>query len=158
MYPMKKGGNKKFINQNHVHAKDQARVMKKIAKKGHCPFCTNNFLLYHPKPIIKKSTYWIMSENGWPYKGSKVHFIFILKKHKEHIKSLSKNEWSELLELFKYTVRKFSIDGGSVFLRFGDTNMTGGTVNHLHAQMVSGGKRSPKKRKLKISIPLAYKK
>src|SRR3989344_1387765 len=153
---MKKKPVQKFINQSHIHAKEQGHVMKKIAKAGHCPFCTENLLLYHPKSIIKKGVYWVVSENGWPYKGTKIHLIFILKKHKEHIKSLSKNEWLELLKLFKYTIKKFSINGGSAFLRFGDTDMTGGSVNHIHAQMISGGKRSPKSRK--IFIPLAYKK
>jgi diadenosine tetraphosphate (Ap4A) HIT family hydrolase len=151
---MEKISKKRYINQKHIHAKEQSHVMKEIAKKGHCPFCTKNLLKYHPKPIIKNGKYWVMTENAWPYKGTRVHLIFILKKHKEHLKSLNNKEWSELLKLFKYSIKKCDIAGGSIFLRFGDTNMTGGSVNHLHAQLISGGKQT--KNKKTISIPLGY--
>lgn len=33
-------------------------------------------------------------------------------------------------------------------MRFGDTDYTGGTVEHLHAQLVSGGKRGKDKEPL----------
>jgi hypothetical protein len=39
-------------------------------------------------------------------------------------------------------------------MRFGDTDYTSGTVEHLHAQLVSGGKRG--KNKEKISTHIGY--
>ncbi len=129
------------VNLSHARTSFQRTVMKRIVRDKVCPFCMEHFLKYHTKPIIKKGRYWILTENFEPYKGSKHHLLAVSKKHVQHFDKLSPAAQTELFKLFGDEARKRKIPGGTIFMRFGDTDYTGGTVEHLHAQLVSGGKR-----------------
>ena len=107
-----------------------------------------HFLKYHTRPIIKEGRYWVLTENFEPYKGSKHHLLAVSKKHVRHFEKLPSAAQAELFKLFGDEARKRKILGGSLFMRFGDTDYTGGSVEHLHAQLVSGGKRGKDKRPL----------
>lgn len=107
-----------------------------------------HFLKYHTKPIIKSGRYWVLTENFEPYKGSRHHLLAVSKKHVRHFKELSPAAHAELFKLFADEARKRRISGGALFMRFGNTDYTGGTVEHLHAQFVSGGKRGEGKEPL----------
>lgn len=122
--------------------------MKQIVCDKVCPFCMEHFLKYHTKPLIKEGRYWVLTENFEPYKGSKNHLLAVSKKHVQHFEKLSPAAQAELFKLFGDEARKRKILGGAFFMRFGDTEYTGGTVEHLHAQLVSGGKRGKNKEPL----------
>ena len=66
---------------------------------------------------------------------------------------MSSKASKELLDLFNEIVLENKIKGGSLFLRFGDTDYTGGTVEHLHAHLISGGK---KKKQKSIKVKLGF--
>lgn len=115
--------------------------MKRIMRDGVCPFCEEHFLKYHTKPIIKKGTHWILTENFEPYAGAKHHLLIVSRKHITDFSKLSNAARAEMFALFAAECKKRKIRGGTVFMRFGDTDFTGGTVEHLHAQLVSGATR-----------------
>ncbi|OGG49154.1 hypothetical protein A3G63_01010 [Candidatus Kaiserbacteria bacterium RIFCSPLOWO2_12_FULL_52_8] len=136
------------LNFSHARTAFQRSVMRKIARDKVCPFCMEHFLKYHTKPIIKKGKYWVLTENFEPYKGSKSHLLAVSKKHVRNFVDLSPAAQVELFALFGGEVRKRSIPGGALFMRFGNTEYTGGSVEHLHAQLISGGKRGKNKEPL----------
>lgn len=136
------------VNLSHARTKFQRDVMKRIQRDGVCPFCMKHFLTYHTKPIIADGTYWVLTENFEPYTGSKHHLLAVSKKHVRHFTELPPRARAELFELFGNEVRRRRIPGGALFMRFGDTNYTGGSVEHLHAQLVSGAKRGKNKEPL----------
>jgi len=125
-----------FININNSREKDQTEVMQKIADQAHCPFCEENLRLYHKKPIIKESLYWLVTENQWPYKHTKHHFLLIYKKHVTKLEELETAAGGELFDLIKELEKEYQFEGGGFAMRFGDTDFSGGTVNHLHVQLV----------------------
>ena len=102
---------KTFVNLKHARTQEQIDVMTQIEKDGVCPFCMENFLKYHPKPILDENENWVVTENMSPYEGTVHHFLFVCKRHftmpngmkDEEKKSLfdlinvmiSKNEWSQ---------------------------------------------------------------
>lgn len=129
------------VNLSHARTAFQREVMKKIVRDKVCPFCMKHFLKYHTKPIIKEGEYWVLTENFEPYKGTKHHLLAVSKKHVERFEKLSPAAQAELFSLFGDEVRKRKIPGGAIFMRFGNTDYTGGTVEHLHAQLITGGKR-----------------
>lgn len=137
---------KKFINQSYVRTGSQAKIYKQIEEEGLCPFCLENFERYKVGPSIKDNTNWTLVKAKWPYENSKVHLIFILKKHIEGIENLDSSMWSDLLQLVKWTLEKYEISGGAFAIRFGDSNLTGATVHHLHAHLIEpirkGGKEN----------------
>ena len=136
------------VNLAHARTPFQSTIMKRIVRDKVCPFCMEHFLKYHTKPIIKEGKYWVLTENFEPYKGSKHHLLAVTKKHVQHFDKLSPEAQAEVFKLFGDEARKRGIKGGALFMRFGDTEYTGGTVEHLHAQLVSGGKRGKGKEPL----------
>lgn len=125
-----------FININNSREKDQIEVMQKIADQAHCPFCEENLRLYHKKPILKETEHWLVTENQWPYKHTKYHFLLIYRKHITKLEELETAAGSELFDLVKELEKEYQFEGGGFSMRFGDTDFSAGTVNHLHVQLV----------------------
>lgn len=141
-----------FVNLTNSRLKEQKERMSKIKIDGVCPFCLENLKKYHKSPIVKIGKFWIITKNDFPYKGSRVHFLAVYKKHIKHISEIEPISLRELLIFFKELSEENKIKGGTMLMRFGDTNYTGGTVKHLHAQLISGGKQSKNKKPIKIKI------
>lgn len=116
--------------------------MNKIREDGVCPFCPENLKDYHDKPILENREHWIITENAYPYQGAETHLLFILKRHTTHMNDLSGKEWSKLKESVDFFVQKYNLEGATILMRFGNTNRTGGTVSHLHAQLIAGNSDS----------------
>lgn len=132
--------NAPFVNiENTSYRPDSTykNVIKKIRDDGVCPFCPEHFTRYHKKPIIKTGRYWILTDNSYPYKGTRHHLLLIHKKHIETISDISAQAWSELLKITQAEAKKRTIAGGTFYVRFGDTSYTGASVTHLHANLVS---------------------
>ena len=131
----------KRVNITNARSKDYAAVLRKIERDKVCPFCTEHFLIYHTKPIIKETKFWILTENFRPYAGAKHHLLAVSKKHTSHFADISAAAQIELLSLFNNELKKRKIKGGTLLMRFGYTDYTGASVGHLHAQLISGSKR-----------------
>ena len=147
---------KKQVNLHHARGEDQANVLKKILQDGVCPFCREHLFKYHTRPILKESTWWMLTENFVPYDGARIHLLAICTKHVETITELPMEAHAELLSLFSDFVQEQSIKGGTIVYRFGDMDMTGSTVQHLHAQMIVGGSRKESPEKIRTKIGYKY--
>lgn len=142
---MVKKSKKKHIDvKNSVGRADYKKVLKKIKKDKVCPFCLENFLTYHTEPILRQSRHWLITKNFKPYTGSTTHLLFVYTTHIEHISKLTKEGWDDLLRQTRWVSKKFNLKGETFFMRYGDTRYTGASVNHLHAQLISGGTHSTK--------------
>jgi len=136
----------KNINIPHAHSDFQKGVMEQIEKDNVCPFCIEHFLKYHTKPIIKDGTHWILTENFEPYEGTLHHLLLVHKEHIESFEELVEEARDEFFKMWEYAKEKYNIEGATILMRWGDTNRTGGTVAHLHAQLISGGEKSNNKK------------
>jgi diadenosine tetraphosphate (Ap4A) HIT family hydrolase len=117
-------------------------IITEILNAGHCPFCAEHLLKYHTKPILKTGTYWIVTKNAWPYEGTSHHFLLVSVPHIESISAVSKESWHELHSHITYLEKKFKLKGKSLLMRSGETQMTGASVRHLHAQLIVGTPRN----------------
>lgn len=125
-----------FVDIDNSRKEEQKQVMREIIAANHCPFCLENLRKYHKQEIIKDGRHWILTYNQWPYDHTKLHLLLILKKHVEHISQLDPAAGQEMIEIFAWAEKKFAVPGGGIGFRFGDTNYSAGTVNHLHAQFI----------------------
>ena len=128
-------------NAGIVPRDDYEQVLHEIIAAGFCPFCEEHFFKHHRKPIDVVTKHWLVTENMWPYKGSRFHFLFIARKHVERTEDLSPAAWTDLQTQYQKLVATHKIKGATLFIRLGETEMTGASVNHLHAHLVSGGRR-----------------
>lgn len=131
-----------FVNpQNSSRPNDKSspygEVISKINNDGVCPFCPENLKLYHKNPILKEGDFWLVTENMYPYKNAKYHFLLIYKKHIEDIAGIETEGWLELKNILNNINTDYEIKGGSFFFRFGETKYTGATVSHLHSHLIS---------------------
>ena len=127
---------KQFVDLDNARYDDQRQVMEEIIKAGHCPCCPKNFIQYNPDPFIREGEHWFLVPNRWPYENTKNHFLLITKDHIEAFSELSAAASAELFELAAWAIKEFDIEGGALALRFGDTDYSAGTVQHLHAQLI----------------------
>lgn len=124
---------------DNIRREDQKKVMGEIAEQMHCPFCPENLLKYHKKPIIKEGKYWVLTDNQWPYEKIRHQLLAIYKSHIEHIREMEPAAGAELIELFKDEAIKRNIPGGGIAIRFGSNpehGSYGNTVLHIHAHLI----------------------
>jgi len=68
--------------------------------------------------------------------GADLHVVLILKDHKLRIGELTEKESSDLVKAVSWLTDEYQIGGGALYMREGNTDRTGATVCHLHAQYV----------------------
>ncbi len=125
-----------FVDVGNSRAPDQTQVMNQIIANNECPFCLENLHKYHQDPTVKEGEYWIITPNRWPYENTQVHLLAIYKKHAVRLSELEPAAGAELFKLFAELEKENRYPGGGWAMRFGDTDYSAGTVNHLHAQFI----------------------
>jgi ATP adenylyltransferase len=118
-------------------------VIDQIKKDGVCPFCPEHFTQYHKNPILKDGTYWLVTNNMYPYEGAKYHALFVHKRHITALTEIVPEAWTELKQIIDWYVAEQAIPGGALLLRFGSTAYTGASVSHLHANIISSDGENP---------------
>jgi ATP adenylyltransferase len=141
------------LNHNEARTEEQKALMAKIESDGVCPFCSENFKKYHPKPVLKETDYWFVTENMSPYEGTSHHFIFVYKpahiiKPEDILPLAAQN----LFELITFVTETFSITGGSFFMRMGNMEWNGSSVEHLHAQFIVGKKKDDSAEAIRVKL------
>lgn len=131
-----------FVNPDNSKRGAYAKVIDDIAAEKICPFCPEHIHRIHPNPVVDK-TYWLITDNAYPYKPVKQHLLLVHKAHIEHVSELSIEAWYELKTILDELSQTKNMKGGALMMRFGDTKYTGASVAHLHAQLVQGDPESP---------------
>jgi len=134
---------KQFVDLDNAREDEQKQVMKDIINADHCPFCLENLNKYHKQPIIKEGKYWLLTQNQWPYKHTRHHLLVIYKQHATDLSELDIESGKELLEFVAWAQKEFKISGGGFAMRFGDTNYSAGTINHIHVQFIQPDIKKP---------------
>lgn len=143
----------KLLNLENARTPEQQVLMAKIIEDAVCPFCAENFTTYHPKPILKETEYWFLTENMSPYDGTKYHFILVYKpSHITTLSEISPEASKDLFSVLSATVEEYKIPGGAFFIRFGDTRYNGSSVQHLHAQLLMGDADAPGHEKVRVKL------
>jgi ATP adenylyltransferase len=117
-------------------------VIQRIQEKGQCPFCREHLLEHHTKPLIEDGVRWIVTENAWPYEGTKHQFLLISRRHVEHIADLKLQEQADFFGAINRLTHQYRLEGFTVLWRSGATTATGASVSHLHAHMIVGHPRT----------------
>ncbi len=143
----------KEVNMRHVRTKKQQELYKKIAEDDICSFCADfcsgHSPTYHPNPILKETEWWALTENMEPYAGAKLHFLIVYKKH-VFGPPLQLEAWVELGEIVEWTIKNYDLPAGGFYFRFGETDFTGSSVQHFHANIIFGGEKDGEKLKIKL--------
>jgi diadenosine tetraphosphate (Ap4A) HIT family hydrolase len=115
--------------------------MERIVQDGVCPFCREHLETYHTKPIIAEDEHWVLTTNFAPYEGARHHFLLIAKQHCVGFWELSPPAVLSFFAMLNQARVAAAAPGGALIMRWGDTEYTGASVAHLHAQLVIGAPR-----------------
>lgn len=148
--------NKSLCNLNHARGADQKQNMERALKDKVCLFCPRYISKYHVSPIERKGKFWLITKNDYPYDGAELHYLFIYHRHIESLSQIKPEAMTELIGHLKWLEKKFHLKGGSILIRFGDSDQTSASVTHLHGHLIVGGKRKAGKEPLITSV--GYKK
>ena len=144
-----------FVDLTHARVPKQRAVMKKIRQAGVCPFCPKYLKTYHSKPIVREGAHWVITENDYPYKGTRIHLLGIHKKHLISPTELDPKSKVEMFDHLGWATKEYKIKGGTALMRFGDTRFTGGSVAHLHFHIFTGGTKKESNNK-PINAKIGY--
>ncbi|MCX6745750.1 MAG: hypothetical protein NTX00_01900 [Candidatus Parcubacteria bacterium] len=145
--------NKAGIEKRNAKTKEYRRTLEAIIKTNKCPFCPDNFK-YHNKPILKQYQGWLATSNSWPYKNTRYHFVLIPIKHKINFSDLTNQDFQAVKYLVNWLNKKYKIKGGGLTLRFGEQNLTGATVRHLHFQLIVPQLKPKSKTATVVNFPI----
>ena len=126
-----------FIELAGIRTGNQLQTMRIIRLANHCPFCPENLLLYHKKPILWEGKHWILTENQWPYPGKNIHLLLVSKRHIENAGSITVEEWEEFHNTVTKIENEYGFIGGAICMRSGNPVLSGASVKHIHAQIIS---------------------
>lgn len=146
---------KSWVNLDNARKPRQWAVMERIQLDGVCPFCPRWLERYHKMPSLHETNRWVLTENQWPYENAKPCLLVIRRKHAERLEDLSDTDWQELGEMARWAEAHFGLRGGGLGFRFGDPQVNGGTVRHLHVQLMSAAvtdKNDPAYKPLRLRI------
>lgn len=147
---------KPLFEMAHTRVPTQHNKMAEATRLGICPFCWENLEKWHDAPVIKKGGFWAITENDYPYDGSKLHYLAIYKKHIASIEEMEAGAGYELFKLFSWLCKEYGIIGATIVMRFGEMKYTGATVSHLHAQIMSGASRDEAEKAGEIKFPDSF--
>lgn len=131
-----------YVNMAHAREAYQRETMERITKDGVCPFCREYLMEYHTEPILHETPHWVLTKNFAPYKGALHHLLFIAQVHCTAPWELQEEAWADLQKVLAWAREKFALPGGTLLMRWGDSEYTGASVVHLHAQLISGVSRT----------------
>jgi dihydrofolate reductase len=132
-----------FVYLPNAREPRQWATMERIQLDGVCPFCPEHRSRYHRKPVMAQTDRWTLTENQWPYPNTRIHLLAIHRSHVERLAELDDEDWSQLGILARFAEKFTGVPSGGLGLRFGDPAGNGGTVRHLHAQLLSADVTDP---------------
>ena len=131
-----------FVNQQNARPGVYDEVIRDIAQKNVCPFCAEDLAEFHKNPVELR-TYWVVTDNMYPYTPKKHHKLLIHREHIQHLSEISVEAWAELQVILREQTEKNAMVGGTFVMRFGETKFTGASVQHLHANLVQSNPDDP---------------
>lgn len=144
---------REFVSVQNARKGEYQKVIEEINSTGKCPFCPENFK-YHKNPILKRKGGWFLTNNSWPYKNADCHLIILGEKHRENFQELTKKDFEAIAYLTRLAIKKYSIKGGALAMRFGKTDFNGATVAHLHFHLISPKIDKKTKRAKTVNFPI----
>ncbi len=117
---------------------EQVLQMEDLERRGVCVFCEHNFKKEHREPIEIETEHWMVTKNDYPYEDTKLHLLFVPKKHANFYDDLEDKARDELGLLLHKIEQRYKPKSYGMFMRVGDFMYNGASVHHLHGHILVG--------------------
>ena len=133
----------KHVDLDNARFADQSVIMQKIIKNDESPFLLKNLKRYHSHPILKEGKYWYITANKWPYQHTQFHFLIIAQNYWTDIAEITPPAAAEFFDFIQWLKNKYQVSGGGFAMRFGNTDYSAATIDHLHAHFIVPDLQAP---------------
>lgn len=120
-----------------ARADDQLQYMRKLQEEGVCVFCREHVERLHAKPVHRRGKHWYVTENAFPYKGTRAHYLIVSNVHVRAFEELPDEAGAELWTLKRELAERLAPLATATVERSGDMRYNGGSVAHLHVHFVA---------------------
>lgn len=120
-----------------ARADDQLEYMRRLESAGICVFCRENVERYHAKPVHLHGEHWYVTENAFPYKGTRAHYLIVANVHVRSFDELPDEAGAELWRIRRELAARLAPLATATVERSGDMRYNGGSVAHLHVHFVA---------------------
>jgi ATP adenylyltransferase len=139
-----------LYNPANARRDDQREEMERLEAAGVCLFCE---LADTPRGEgWFRTDWWVTSENAYPYRGSRLHYLLAPTEHVVDLLDLK----DEMLADFWVALRRLStehdLDFYGLGARCGDCRYTGGTIAHVHVHVVVGDVDDPAHQGVRLKL------
>lgn len=148
---MKKKGEHTTVDPNNARDKNYQKLLEKCQAEGTCPFCP---ISPERNPTLKEINGWVITTCNPPYKEADKHFLLVPKKHITSITDLLTDDLIAIKDGILWLIKEYSIPGGGITMRFGDTKYAGSTVVHLHVHLFVTKLKDDQSKAIPIYFPI----
>jgi ATP adenylyltransferase len=120
-----------------ARSEEQRRHMQDLAAAGVCVFCPEHFAAYHREPVELSGEHWYVTENDYPYPGTRAHYLIVPHLHVSAFEELPDAAGAELWALKRQLKARLEPLAVATVERSGDMRYNGGSVAHLHVHFVA---------------------
>lgn len=122
---------------------EQTYQMEDLEQRQACVFCEEHFKHEHREPIEIETKHWLVTKNDYPYPHTKLHLLYVPKKHANTFGDLETAALKELPDVLLKIEQQFNLTAYAQFMRVGDFRYNGATVHHLHGHIIVGDNQHP---------------
>ncbi len=127
---------KKYVDINNTRGEEMRKKWERIIKDSVDPFDPVHVEKYIGGEILQQGDHWYVFKNDHPYADVKHQLVIVTNEFYVTDEDLPSEVWLELQTVKRILCAKYNITGGGLIMRFGDTSFSGGSVTHLHAQLI----------------------
>lgn len=117
---------------------DQRQQMVDLESRGVCLFCPNGLAADTDQRIALSTDHWNVTENEFPYSGTRLHLLLVPKMHVSDLLHLDERARADMWTALDSIRRHFSLTFYGLGARNGDPRYTGGTIAHVHMHVIVG--------------------
>jgi ATP adenylyltransferase len=122
---------------------EQCAEMVRLEDDGTCLFCPEHFSAGRERRVLSQTRWWSITENKYPYRGSKLHLLLIPTLHVPDILALPEPALADFWTALAWVKNNYALQFYGLGMRCGNCMFTGGTIEHLHVHVVVGDVEDP---------------
>ena len=129
---MRTKDNYQYIYPPNARRQDQLDIMMRLEGEGKDPLDVKVI----EQEVLFETESWYVSRNRFPYRGAKQHFLVVANRPAYALEEVTPEMWQDLPQVLARITRDYGLEGGGLFLRFGDPACSGASLKRLHWHVV----------------------
>lgn len=116
---------------------EQLERMRRLEEQRICVFCDEHVAAVQGETIELRGEHWYVVRNGFPYPGTRAHYLIVANRHVGSFEELPDAAGAELWALKRELASRLQPLATATVERSGDMRYNGGSVAHLHVHFVA---------------------